>query len=72
MPPQHTHVRRIDRSCARRGVTEQMDPFVATIVKQGVVVGLGVGALAFMVFYMIKMMSLQHALTLNLVPPPLQ
>lgn len=49
-----------------------MNPFVATIVKQGVVVGVGVGALAFMAFYMIKMMSLQHALTLNLVPPPLQ
>jgi hypothetical protein len=48
-----------------------MDPFVATIVKQGLVVGLGIGALAFLVFFMIKMSSLQHAMTLNMVPASL-
>ena len=48
-----------------------MDPFVATIVKQAFLVGLGAGALAFAIFYMVKMASLQHALTLNLMPAPL-
>lgn len=45
-----------------------MDPFVATIVKRGLVLGVGVGTLAFLVFIMFKMASLQHAMTLNIVP----
>lgn len=48
-----------------------MDPFVSTIVKQGFVVALGVGALAFAIFFMVRMASLQHALTLSLIPPSL-
>ena len=48
-----------------------MDPFVATIVKQGAVLAVGVGMLAFVAFFMIRMASLQHAMTLNLVPAPL-
>jgi len=48
-----------------------VDPFGATIIKQGAVLAIGVGALAFAIFFMIRMASLQHALTLNLVPPPL-
>jgi hypothetical protein len=50
---------------------EYMDPFVATIVKQGARLAIGVGIFAFAVFFLIKMASLQHALTLNIVPPPL-
>ena len=48
-----------------------MDPFVSAIIKQGAVVGLGVGMLAFAIFFTVKMVSLQHALTLNIIPPTL-
>jgi len=45
-----------------------MDPFVATIVKQGLVLGLGAGAVVFLVFCMIKMADLKYAMTLPSVP----
>jgi len=48
-----------------------MNPFTATIVKQSLLIGLGAGALAFAVYFMIKMAALQHALTLNMAPPAL-
>lgn len=35
---------------ARKGGEETMDPFVATIAKQGAVLAIGVGALVFAVF----------------------
>lgn len=48
-----------------------MDPFVSTVIKQGLVIAGGAGMLAFAIYVTVKMMSLQHALTLNLVPAPL-
>lgn len=48
-----------------------MDPSVATIIKQGVVLGLGVGALAFAVFFLARMAGLRHAMTLSMIPPAL-
>ena len=48
-----------------------MDPFVATIIKQGALLGIGVGVLAFAIFFFLKMASLQHVMTLRMVPPSL-
>ena len=48
-----------------------MNPFVATIIKQGAALALGVGALVFVAFFMIRMASLQHELTLNSITPAL-
>jgi hypothetical protein len=48
-----------------------MDPFVATIVKQGFVLALGVGTLAFVIFFVVIMAKLEHASTLTLIPPSL-
>ncbi len=48
-----------------------MDPFVSTIIKQAILVGLGIGALAFLFVLGVKMANLQHAMTLNMLPTPL-
>jgi hypothetical protein len=48
-----------------------VDPFVSTIIKQGLVVAAVAGAVAFAVFFMARMASLQHAMTLSLIPPTL-
>ncbi len=54
-----------------KGRQSTVDPFVSTIIKQGLLIGLGVGAMAFAVFFMIRMASLQHAMTLNMLPTSL-
>lgn len=46
-----------------------MDPFVATIVKQAAALGLAIGTLAAIVYGLVQYAKLQHALTLNVVPP---
>jgi hypothetical protein len=51
-----------------------MDPFVATIVKQAAVLAAGIaaaGLLAALIFGLCKYAQLQHAMTLNIVPPSL-
>jgi len=45
-----------------------MDPFIATVVKQGAVLAVGVGLLAFGVFLFVRMASLQHAMLNNIYP----
>jgi hypothetical protein len=45
-----------------------VDPLVSTIIKQGTAIGRGVGMLAFVIFFVVRMASLQHALTLNIMP----
>jgi hypothetical protein len=51
-----------------------MDPFAATIIKQSGAIALGfaaAGILAALLFGLYSYVQLQHALTLNLVPPSL-
>jgi hypothetical protein len=58
----------------REEVSRNMDPFVATIIKQsGVVVAgfLGVGLLVALAFGLYSYLQLQHALTLNSIPAAL-
>lgn len=59
------------KPAGREDVTEQTDPVAATIIEQGAVLAVGVGMLAFVAFYMFRIASLQHAMTLNIVPAPL-
>jgi hypothetical protein len=48
-----------------------MDPFASTIIKQGLIVAAVAGAVAFAIFFMARMASFQHAMTLSLIPPTL-
>ncbi len=48
-----------------------MDPFVSTIIKQGILLGLGVGLAAFATFYVVKMAALQNAMLNKIYPPGL-
>jgi hypothetical protein len=49
-----------------------VDPFVATIIKQGAVLAFGIAAAAFVIFFMVRMSALQHAMSNNVYPPGLQ
>lgn len=56
------------------GVIFHMDPYVATIVKQAGAIALGIAAAGLvlaLVYGLYKYAQLQHALTLNMVPPGL-
>jgi hypothetical protein len=48
-----------------------MDPFVSTIIKQGLVLGAAVGLVAFGIFFAVKLAALQNAMLNNLYPPGL-
>jgi hypothetical protein len=51
-----------------------MDPYVATILKGSALVLAGfaaVGVLAALIYGLSRYSQLQHALTLNVIPPPL-
>ncbi len=49
-----------------------MNPFVATIVRQSVALGLAVGLLVALGYGLLAYANLQHAMTLNIAPeePP--
>jgi hypothetical protein len=46
-----------------------MDPFVATIIKQAAVLGLAAGVLVALVYGLSQYSKLQYALTLTITPP---
>lgn len=46
-----------------------MDPFVSTIIKQAALLGLAVGILVALAYGFTQYGKLQHAMTLNIVPP---
>lgn len=48
-----------------------MDPFVSTIIKQGLILGAAVGVVAFGIFFLVKMAALQNAMLNNIYPPGL-
>jgi hypothetical protein len=48
-----------------------VDPFVSTIIKQGLVLGAFVGVVAFGIFFFVKMAALQNAMLNNVYPPGL-
>jgi hypothetical protein len=48
-----------------------MDPFVATIVKQGAVLALAAGLLVFGIFLFVRMTGLQRAMLNNIYPATL-
>lgn len=60
---------------AGRGIQQEevgnVDPFVSTIIKQGLVAGAIVGLLVAGVYIFVQYSKLQHALTLNMAPPQL-
>ncbi len=43
-----------------------MDPFITTIMKQGAVLAVGTGLLAFGIFFFLRMASLQRAMLNNI------
>jgi hypothetical protein len=45
-----------------------VDPFVATIVRQSLLIGVGVGVVAFGIFFFVKMAALQDAMLNNIYP----
>lgn len=49
-----------------------MNPFVSMIIKQGAVLGLLVGTVAFAIFFLLKMAALQNAVLNNICPPGLE
>lgn len=46
-----------------------MDPFIATIIKQGALLALGAGLIVFGVYFLVKMAALQNAMLNNIYPP---
>lgn len=49
-----------------------MDPFVSTIIKQGLIFGLLAGALVFGIVFVTKMAALQNAMLNNIYPGGLE
>lgn len=49
-----------------------MDPFVSTIVKQGIALGAVAFLLVAGVYIFVQYSKLQYAMSLNMTPPPLQ
>ncbi len=45
-----------------------MDPFIATIIKQGAVLAIGAGLLVFGIFFLVRMASLQRAMLNKIYP----
>jgi hypothetical protein len=48
-----------------------VDPFVSTIIKQGLVAGALAGLVVFGIFFFVKMAALQNAMLNNIYPPGL-
>lgn len=49
-----------------------MDPYVLTLVKRGLVLGLAAGALVALGYLIVQYPKLQYAMTLNMIPPQVQ
>jgi hypothetical protein len=49
-----------------------VDPFVSTIIKQGIFWGAVVGVVVFGIFFLVKMAALQNAMLNNIYPPGLE
>lgn len=45
-----------------------MDPFLSTIIKQAVVLGVAAGAVIALIYGLVQYSKYQHALSLNLAP----
>jgi hypothetical protein len=48
-----------------------VDPFVSTIVKQGLLLGAVAGLVVFGIYFFVQMAALQNAMLNNIIPPGL-
>ena len=54
---------------ALRKEVNSIDPYISTLLKQAAVFGLAVGVVVALVYFAAQYPKLQHAMTLNIVPP---
>lgn len=45
-----------------------MDPYVSTLIKQGLALGVAVGLLMAGLYFVVQYQKLQHATSLNMIP----